>query len=134
MTGTPTQQITNQNGLRNLYYLINFLKHGFFNRRLGREQCWNDLISSGWQSGHVGAFFRLSNLLSYLMVRHTKADLVEIPPPIYTTTTITLSPKEIITVSCYLPARWLRECSQDISQLLAIHFSTVQLHRFKYQI
>ena len=62
MTGTPTKQIANKSKAANskitdlpksLYYLTNFLKHGFFNRRLGREQCWNDLISSGWQAGNM---------------------------------------------------------------------------------
>lgn len=99
MTGTPTQQIATSSGLRNLYYLTNFLKHGFFEQRLGREQSWNDLITSGWLADNVGPFFRLKNLLSYLMVRHTKSDLVEIPPPIYTKTHIDLSPSEIMTVS-----------------------------------
>ena len=28
MTGTPTSQIATQNGLKNLYYLANFLRHG----------------------------------------------------------------------------------------------------------
>ena len=99
MTGTPTQQIATHNSLKNLYYLTNFLKHGFFNRQLGREQCWNDLISSVWNNGNIAGFMRLTNLLSYLMVRHTKADLVEIPLPIYSSTRIELSQTEKITVS-----------------------------------
>jgi hypothetical protein len=99
MTGTPTQQIATQNGLKNLYYLTNFLKHDFFNRQLGREKSWSDLISSGWQSGCIASFFRLKHLLSYLMVRHTKADLVEIPQPMYTAAQIKLSQSETTTVS-----------------------------------
>lgn len=136
MTGTPTQQITNQNGLRNLYYMINFLKHGFFNRRLGREQCWNDLISSGWQTGNIGAFFRLRNLLSYLMVRHTKADLVEIPPPIYTTTRINPSPSEIITVSATFRARVNARMQPRFLTNILLHFvySTTPSFRVSGQI
>eukprot|EP00804_Cyclotella_cryptica_P023714 CCRYP_017271-RB/>CCRYP_017271-RB protein AED:0.03 eAED:0.03 QI:232/1/1/1/0.75/0.77/9/691/1469 len=97
MTGTPTQQIATQTGLRNLYFLTNFVKHDFFDRQLGREKCWNDLISSGWIAGSLASFFRLKQLVSYLMVRHTKADLVEIPPPIFSTTHIKLSQPETTT-------------------------------------
>ena len=98
------------------------MKHGFFSRQLGREVSWNDLINSGWQAGSMvgieaakknintssllysstfssqGSFFRLQNLMSFLMVRHTKADLIEIPTPVYSTTDVTLSPSETITV------------------------------------
>lgn len=98
MTGTPTQQIAAQTGLRNLYFLTNFLKHDFFNRQLGREKCWNNLISSGWQAGNLASFFRLKHLVSYLMVRHTKSDLAEIPPPVFSRTLISLSQSETTTV------------------------------------
>lgn len=97
MTGTPTPQISTQNGLRNLFHMSNFLKHDFFNQRLGGENDWNSLISSGWRLGHVSSFFRLKHLVSYLMVRHTKADLVEIPPPEYSMANIELSQAEIAT-------------------------------------
>lgn len=99
MTGTPTQQTASQSGLRNLYFLTNYLQHGFFSRKLGREQRWNQLISSGWNTGSIGAFFRLKNLFSYLMVRHTKADLAVIASPVYIKTLIDLSPREVVTVS-----------------------------------
>jgi hypothetical protein len=97
MTGTPTPQISTQNGLKNLFHMSNFLKHDFFNQRLGGENDWNSLISSGWRLGHVSSFFRLKHLVSYLMVRHTKADLVEIPPPEYSMANIELSQAEIAT-------------------------------------
>jgi len=94
MTGTPTQQIATQNGLRSLYHLANFLQHEFFNRRLGREKVWNSLISQGWKGGSLACFFRLKHIVSYLMVRHTKKDLVEIPPPIFSSAFINLSQAE----------------------------------------
>ena len=97
MTGTPTQQIATQNGLRNLFYLFNFLQHEFFCRQLGREQVWNDLINRGWKYGNLSSFFRLKHVASFLMVRHTKADLVEIPPPVFSTSYIRLSQPEITT-------------------------------------
>ena len=98
MTGTPTQQITTQTGLRNLYFLNNFVKHDFFNRQLGREKWWIELISSGWQVGNLASFYRLKHLVSYLMVRHTKSDLAEIPPPVFSRTLIRLSQSETTTV------------------------------------
>ena len=97
MTGTPTPQISTQNGLKNLFHMSNFLKHDFFNQRLGGENDWNSLISSGWRMGHMSSFFRLKHLVSYLMVRHTKADLVEIPPPEYSQANIVLSQAETAT-------------------------------------
>jgi len=62
MTGTPTKQLANKskNGSskvtdlpRSLYFLVNYIKHGFFSRQLGREVSWNDLINSGWQAGSM---------------------------------------------------------------------------------
>jgi SNF2 family DNA or RNA helicase len=97
MTGTPTQQISSQNGLRQLFHLSNFLKHEFFARELGQEKTWTHLISRGWKDEKVASFFRLSHLLSFLMIRHTKADLVEIPPPIFSTSYISLSQSETTT-------------------------------------
>ena len=99
MTGTPTQQVATQNGLRNLFAIANFLKHEYFNKFLGREKVWNCLIASGWKVGNVASFFRLKHLLSFFMVRHTKADLVEIPPPTYFSACIELSQPETTTVS-----------------------------------
>jgi hypothetical protein len=94
MAGTPTQQIANQTGLRNLFFLCQFLDHTYFLRTLGREKHWNSLINNGWKDDSLASFYRLKHLLSYLMVRHTKLDLVEIPPPIYSTTSIPLSQSE----------------------------------------
>ena len=42
----------------------------------------------------MACFYRLKHLLSYVMVRHTKNDLVEIPPPIVSTKSIALSQSE----------------------------------------
>ncbi len=94
MTGTPTNQIASQTGLRNLFFLQNFVKHTFFSRELGKEKLWNSLINNGWKNDHLASFYRLKHLLSYLMVRHTKSDLVELPPPIYSTTSVNLSLSE----------------------------------------
>lgn len=104
MTGTPTQQVATQTGLKNLYYLTNFLRHDFFNRRLGRDKVWNRLINQGWNAGDLSSFFRLKHLVSYMMVRHTKADLIEIPPPIYSIARIELSTQESTTYNTIVSA------------------------------
>lgn len=83
MTGTPTQQTANQSGLRNILGLVKFLKHDFFSARLGGDQVWNELIARTWNEGKLSSFFRLRMLLSLLMVRHTKADIQEVPEPKY---------------------------------------------------
>ena len=83
MTGTPTQQTANSSGLRNILGLVKFLKHDFFSARLGGDQVWNELITRMWNEGELSSFFRLRMLLSLLMVRHTKADIQEVPEPKY---------------------------------------------------
>ena len=127
MTGTPTQQVASQNGLRNLYFLANYLRHEFFNQRLGREKAWNELISHPWKVGNVASFFRLKHITSYLMVRHTKADLMEIPAPIYSTTLISLSQSEITAVStCYLIISEPSLClTQSSSRLMLFQYNTI---------
>jgi len=104
MTGTPTQQIATSTGLRSLYFLINYLRHDFFSKRLGREKTWNSLINQGFKEGNVSCFFRLKHLISFLMVRHTKADLVEIPPPVYSTKLVELSHQETTTYNTIVSA------------------------------
>ena len=98
MTGTPTQQVASQHGtvvLKSFFNLANFVKHDFFNKQLGREQDWNCLISQGWKGNKLVAFYRLKNLLSFLMIRHTKSDLKDIiPPPTTEKTSVSLSLQE----------------------------------------
>ena len=76
----------------------------FFNRRLGRERVWDGLISKGWKAGDLSSFFRLKHVISYLMVRHTKNDLVEIPCPIHSTSLIELSQQESTTYNTIVSA------------------------------
>ncbi len=95
MTGTPTQQTANQSGLRNILGLVKFLKHDFFAARLGGDQVWTDLIARSWNEGNLSSFFRLRMLLSLLMVRHTKADIQEVPAPKYLKSYTRMSPEEL---------------------------------------
>jgi len=104
MTGTPTKQIATSIGLRSLYFLSNFLRHDFFSKHLGREKVWNSLINQGFKEGNASCFFRLKHLISFLMVRHTKADLVELPPPVYSTKLIQLSQQEMTTYNTLVSA------------------------------
>lgn len=80
MTGTPTPQTTSRSGLTNLLGLMGFLKHEFFSRRRDGDKVWLQL-SRAWNSGSLAAFYRLRSLLSVLMIRHTKLDIAELPPP-----------------------------------------------------
>lgn len=95
MTGTPTQQTANQNGLRNILGLVKFLKHDFFSARLGGDQVWNGLIARTWNEGKLSSFIRLRMLLSLLMVRHTKADIEEVPEPKYLKSRTRMSIEEL---------------------------------------
>ena len=67
--------------------------------------------------------------MSFLMVRHTKADLIEIPTPVYSTTDVTLSPSETITVRL-INIHFI--INYSVSLVLAALFFIVQLNRFKY--
>ena len=81
MTGTPTKQTATQ--LRQVKGLLSFLQHEFFNSRLNGDLLWKSRIGKGWKDGEMASFFRLNNLLRFLMRRHTKLNIEELPPPLY---------------------------------------------------
>jgi SNF2 family DNA or RNA helicase len=95
MTGTPTPQTASSSGLNNLRGLMSFLQHDFFSPRLDGDKTWQGSIVRCWNSGSVSAFFRLHSLLTLLMVRHTKLDIDELPPPKFETTMLEMSRDEI---------------------------------------
>jgi SNF2 family DNA or RNA helicase len=95
MTGTPTPQTASSSGLSNLKGLMRFLQHDFFSLRLEGDTIWQGSIVRSWNSGNLAAFFRLHSLLSLLMVRHTKLDIDELPPPNFRTTMLTMSADEV---------------------------------------
>lgn len=97
MTGTPTRQTLTQSGLSNINNLMQYLQHSFFSRRQDGEAVWRNLITRGWNLGQLSSFFRVRTLLSLLMVRHTKADIEELPPPRYNTTILPMSADEVTT-------------------------------------
>lgn len=82
MTGTPTPQTASHSGLSNLLGLMAFLKHEFFTARFDGDRMWA-LLSRSWNSGSLAPFFQLRSLLAILMIRHTKLDIAELPPPIF---------------------------------------------------
>lgn len=94
MTGTPTRQTISQTGLANIHNLLQYLKHDFFVPGFDGEMIWQSLISRGWNKGALSSFFRLRDLLSLLMVRHTKNDIQELPPPQYISTILSMSAEE----------------------------------------
>jgi SNF2 family DNA or RNA helicase len=97
MTGTPTRQTVAQNGLSNILGLMNYLQHDFFTHRRDGQATWQNLILRGWNAGYMASFCRLKSLLKLFMVRHTKSDIEELPPPQYCTTVLNMSSEEVTT-------------------------------------
>jgi SNF2 family DNA or RNA helicase len=97
MTGTPTRQTASQTGLSNILGLMRYLQHDFFSRRREGENVWQNMIARNWNHGHLSAFARLRSLLSLLMVRHTKMDIEELPPPHFRTSVLPMSYEEVTT-------------------------------------
>jgi len=95
MTGTPTPQTASSSGLTNLRGLMRFLQHDFFSLRLDGDKVWQGSIVRCWNHASLAAFFRLHSLMALLMVRHTKLDILELPPPKFSTTLLTMSVDEI---------------------------------------
>jgi SNF2 family DNA or RNA helicase len=97
MTGTPTRQTLSQTGLSSILNLLQYLQHSFFERKKDGDTVWQTLITRGWNRGHLSSFYRVQNLLSLLMVRHTKMDIEELPLPTYKTTILPMSGDEVTT-------------------------------------
>ena len=80
MTGTPTPQTSAQSGMSNLLCLMGFLKHEFFKARFDGDRVWA-ILSRSWNKGSLASFYHVRSLLAVLMMRHTKLDIAELPPP-----------------------------------------------------
>jgi len=92
MTGTPTKQSAAKIG--QLRGLMRFLQHDFFTSRREGDVFWKRNIAKSWRDGHLVSFFRLRSLLGFLMKRHTKLDIAELPVPVYSKTVIPMSVSE----------------------------------------
>ena len=97
MTGTPTRQTATQNGLSNIHGLMGYLQHDFFSSRRDGLTTWQNMVVRSWNTGYLASFFRTVSLLKLFMVRHTKNDIEELPPPEFCTTTIKMSGEEVTT-------------------------------------
>jgi SNF2 family DNA or RNA helicase len=102
MTGTPTKQNATQLG--QVRGLMRFLQHEFFSSRLNGDALWKSRIVKGWKDGDMVSFFRLHNLLSYLMRRHTKLNIAELPPPLFLKSKIETSDVEANTYNTLVSA------------------------------
>ena len=102
MTGTPTKQNATQLG--QVRGLMRFLQHEFFSSRLNGDVLWKSRIAKGWKDGDMASFFRLQNLLRFLMRRHTKLNIEELPPPKVFNSTIETSYVEANTYNTLVSA------------------------------
>jgi hypothetical protein len=93
MTGTPTKQ--GSVAIKQVHYLLRFLKHDFLTPRLDGATIWSKNVDKAWREGHLAAFFRLRSLIGLLMKRHTKLGIV--PPPVYDETIVPMSATEVTT-------------------------------------
>lgn len=118
MTGTPTKE--GPSALSQVRNLMGFLQHDFFTPCCDGEIVWNKYISRPWKeiegmrkenlsnndpgktdfhqtARAFAAFFRLRALLKLLMKRHTKDDIVELAPPVYKQSFVSMSHVEVVT-------------------------------------
>ena len=95
MTGTPTKQSTVD--LNQIRSLLDFLGHEFFTARLNGDDLWKTNVIKAWKSNQTVSFMRLLSLLQFLMKRHTKLDIKELPAPSYSTTSVPMSSEEVKT-------------------------------------
>lgn len=118
MTGTPTKE--GRTALTQVRNLMGFLQHDFFAPCCDGEIVWNRYITRPWKEvrvldnevvsnkspravdlnesvGAFAAFFRLRSLLKLLMKRHTKDDIVELAPPVYKESFVSMSHIEVAT-------------------------------------
>lgn len=95
LTGTPTKQ--NSPKISQFRGLMNFLQHNFFTARLNGDTFWRRNLVNCWRDGHLVSFFRLRSLLGFLMKRHTKFDIAELPPPDFVKSIIAMSFSEATT-------------------------------------
>ncbi|RHY31333.1 hypothetical protein DYB32_003590 [Aphanomyces invadans] len=108
MTGTPTPHVAQTDGLRHLHGLLRFLQempYGCNDGKpwyCGRGGCAVlamvdgrlQAIAKPFEAKCVKGYMRLERLLNRIMLRHVKADVASIPPPIFITTVVNPTPVE----------------------------------------
>jgi hypothetical protein len=103
MTGTPTPQTTSSSGMTNLHGLMGFLKHEFFTAQKDGDRVWQ-LLSRSYNEGSLATFYQVRALLAILMMRHTKLDIPELPPPHFRKNWLDMSTDEIHTINVLVSA------------------------------
>ncbi|KAG2839377.1 hypothetical protein PC116_g6822 [Phytophthora cactorum] len=93
MTGTPTPNTLQSADLRFMHGLLVFLRNKPFGQPDGRA--WTKAIARPFEKNEPIGFYRLQNVLSRIMMRHTKESIREIlPEPIRHTVYIDPTPSE----------------------------------------
>lgn len=100
LTGTPTPTRgdgVNSELLRHIYNILTFLRHDPFGREQG-EQLWKRLVSRPLETGHVSTSMQpkslLVQVLTQVMIRHSKENIPEIPKPTWTESRLELNAQE----------------------------------------
>ncbi|CAM9313431.1 unnamed protein product [Hapterophycus canaliculatus] len=90
MTGTPTPTTSADVALRNLSNLLTFLREGEY------SPDWRRSVRGPFMANRPEGHDRLRRLLSEVMIRHTKADLSSIPPPVRESALLNMSQQETL--------------------------------------
>ncbi|RHY43346.1 hypothetical protein DYB30_007085 [Aphanomyces astaci] len=92
MTGTPTPHVAQSDGLRHLHGLLRFLQELPYGA--DDDKPWIHAIAKPFEAKCIKGYLRLEQLLNRIMLRHVKADVTSIPPPIFITTVVDPTPVE----------------------------------------
>lgn len=95
MTGTPTKH--NSLYLSQARALFRFLQHDFFSAKGNGDYLWKSAIGQQWRDGSMASFFRLRSLFQFLMKRHAKTDIRELPCPVFCHSVVKMSLVEVNT-------------------------------------
>ncbi|CAM9724626.1 unnamed protein product [Ectocarpus sp. 12 AP-2014] len=90
MTGTPTPTTSADAALRNLSNLLNLLREKEYSPE------WRRNVRGPFIANKPEGRERLRKLLSEVMIRHTKADLLSIPPPVRESALLNMSQQETL--------------------------------------
>ncbi|CAN0031506.1 unnamed protein product, partial [Ectocarpus sp. 4 AP-2014] len=90
MTGTPTPTTSADAALRNLSNLLNLLREKEYSPE------WRRNVRGPFVANKPEGRERLRRLLKEVMIRHTKADLLSIPPPVRESALLNMSQQETL--------------------------------------
>jgi SNF2 family DNA or RNA helicase len=94
MTGTPSPNTLQSADLQYIHGLLVFLRNQPYGRPDG--YAWSKAIARPFERNEIHGFYRLQNLLSRIMIRHTKDSIRDIlPKPIRHTVVVDPTPSEL---------------------------------------